>query len=47
VLSRYGPPPEPPAEGGSAQFGDVLKEQGLKEAVRRRDEKFDPGISRV
>jgi enoyl-CoA hydratase len=47
VLSRYGPPPESPAEAGPAQFGAVLKEQGLKEAVRRRDEKFDPGISRV
>ena len=47
VLSRYGPPPEHPAESGSAQFGDVLAARGLKEAVRRRDEKFDPGISRV
>ena len=47
VLDRFGPPPERQPESGPAQFGDVLAEQGLREAVRRRDEKFDPGISRV
>jgi hypothetical protein len=47
VLSQYGPPHERRAESGSAQSGDVLRAQGLKEAVRLRDAKFDPDISRV
>lgn len=43
VLHRWGPPR--PVEGGA--FARTLEEKGLKEAVRERDARFDPGISRV
>lgn len=43
VLHRWGPPR--PVEGGA--FARTLDEKGLKEAVRERDARFDPGISRV
>jgi enoyl-CoA hydratase/carnithine racemase len=47
VLSQYGPPHDSRQDSGAAPFGNVLQEQGLKEAVRLRDQKFDPDITRV
>ncbi len=43
VLKRWGPPRPP----NSSTFTRTMQEKGLKEAVRERDAKVDPDISRV
>jgi enoyl-CoA hydratase/carnithine racemase len=46
ALNRFGPPIDL-AGGGGSEFGQNVLELGLKEALRIRDAKFDPDVSRV
>ncbi|MEN2738711.1 enoyl-CoA hydratase/isomerase family protein [Microbacterium sp. X-17] len=43
VMKRWGPPPSP----ASKRFAENVVARGLRDAVRERDAKFDPEITRI